>query len=636
MNGRNAGARLPAWIAPQLATLADAAPDGPDWVHEIKYDGYRLLAWVDGDSVRLLTRNRKDWTDRFPAVARALATLGLQRSILDGEVAVEVEGGTTSFQALQNALRESAVGRLQFWVFDALFGGGTDLRGLPLSQRKARLAEMVGGAGTPVRYSDHVAGHGPEFLRNACEHGLEGIISKRASAPYRSGRGSDWLKVKCVREQEFVIGGFTEPAGSRQGLGALHVGTFDPGGRLIYRGKVGTGFSDATLRELRKRLESLRRPDSPFDAGPRGVAARVSSWVEPQLLAQVRFTELTTDGRLRHPVFQGLRDDKDARAVRLEVPEPTRTGGVPVPAGGHAMAHGSLASGVRLTNPARVFYPEPGVTKLELAKYYEAVSGWMLPHIVNRPLTVVRCPAGYQAHCFFQKHFDEGSVPASLRLVEIEERDGPALYGVLNSAAGLVSLVQLGSLELHTWNSRADRLERPDRFMIDLDPDPGVEWDVIVDAALHVRELLQELGLASFVKTTGGKGLHVVVPLVRRADWEEVRAFSQAVASLLARAAPDRYTLEMSKKKRRGRILLDYLRNARGATAIEAYSTRARAGAPVAAPIHWEELMNGVRADSFNVRNMPERMAELGADPWQDIGTVRQSLTAPMKRRIGL
>lgn len=675
---RRARGTVPAWMAPQLAKLTSVAPDGDDWIHEIKYDGYRLLAWVDGGSVRLLTRNRKDWSARFPKIVAALARLGLGGAVLDGEAAVELGDGRTSFQALQNALRDPSQGRLRFLVFDALYVDGEDLRGLPLTSRKTRLESELANVTSHdvegvIRYSEHVVGHGPAFLEEACRHGLEGIISKHAQSPYGSGRSRSWLKVKCVREQEFVIGGYTDPAGSRQGLGALHVGTYDAAGRLVYRGKVGTGFTAAVLHDLRARLEGLERPQSPFDGGPTRGAARNSHWVEPSLVAQVRYTEITTDGLLRHPAYQGLREDKPARDVKLESPDDPETaiessserasrdddaaharrqtgaaraadddpvagdGGARAPMTRSRKSAGSPVevAGARLTSPARVVYPERGVTKLDLARYYEAMADWVLPHIAGRPLTLVRCPAGQQGHCFFQKHMDE-SAPAEIKRVLVEERDGAEWYGTVQTPAGLVSLVQLGALELHTWNSRSDRLERPDRFVIDLDPDPSVDWSAVVDAALHIRDLLDELGLESFLKTTGGKGLHVVVPLVRRAGWDEVKAFSQAVASLLATAAPQLYTTELSKRKRRGRILLDYLRNARGATAIEAYSTRARAGAPVAAPIHWDELGDGVRADSFNVGNMPSRMAELGEDPWNGIGAVKQSLTAPMKRRLGL
>lgn len=642
-----------AWLPPQLATLTDSAPAGDDWIHEIKYDGYRLLAWLDARSkgkkarVRLLTRNRKDWTDRFDGVASALEALDLADTVLDGEVAVELAGGETSFQALQNALREPERGSLQYFIFDVLRVRGRDVTSLPQLERKELVRDLLAGAGPPLRYSDHVVGQGQAFHAQACELGLEGIISKRASAPYRGGRGSDWLKVKCVRDQEFVVGGFTEPAGSRAGLGALHMGAWD-GDRLVYRGKVGTGFTDAVLLDLRRRLNRLERPDSPFDGGPRGAAARAAHWVEPELVAQIRFTDITDDGLLRHPSFRGLREDKAAADVVVESEH--RTSDVVAQKGRRNVAGrtkggkkgGTKAgdatvdvAGERLTSPDRVLYPDQGLTKLDLARHYERVAELMLPHISGRPLTLVRCPAGRQAHCFFQKHMDE-SAPAAVRRVQVEERDGPEWYGTVDSLAGLVSLVQLGTLEFHTSNARADRLERPDRFLIDLDPDEDLGWSDVVTAAFEARDLLAEIGLVSFVKTTGGKGLHVVVPLVRRAGWDEVKAFSRAVAALLADAAPDRYTIELAKKKRHGRILLDYLRNTEGATAVEAWSTRARPGAPVAVPIEWDELHDGVRADSFTVENLPGRLASLRADPWREIGTVRQSLTVPMKRKVGL
>jgi bifunctional non-homologous end joining protein LigD len=649
--------KLPAWIAPQLAVLADTAPVGEDWLHEIKYDGYRLLAWVPAgpqrgsavDSgaaagVRLLTRNQKDWTDRFPAIAQALSGLSraLGPAILDGEAAVELASGVTSFQALQNMESPSLRGELQYYLFDAIYLRGEDLTRRPLEERKALLANVLSKLPRVLRYSDHVRGSGPAFHEQACRHGLEGVISKLASAPYQPGRSATWLKVKCVRDREFVVGGFTEPSGSRSGLGALHVGEFDAAGRLVYRGKVGTGFTAAVLGALRRRLEPLTRRSTPFADAPRGAALRETHWVEPQLVVQIRFTDITADGRLRHPSYQGLREDKQASEVVMERPRPRPSvervaagRSEDVPARNRNAGSPTEVKGVRLTSPAKVLYPERGLTKLDLAGHYMRVAELMLPHISNRPLTLVRCPAGHDRPCFFQKHMDE-SAPAAIRRVLVEERDGPEWYGTLNSLEGLVSLVQLGALELHTSNARADRLDRPDRFLIDLDPDEDLGWGDVVEAAIAIRDLLAELGLTSFVKTTGGKGLHIVVPLVRRAGWAEVRTFSLAVASLLAEAAPDRYTTVLSKKRRRGRILLDYLRNSEGATAVEAYSTRARPGAPVAVPIEWSELDDGVRADSYTVETLPARLASLERDPWAELGATKQSLTAAMKRRMGI
>jgi bifunctional non-homologous end joining protein LigD len=701
------------WVAPQLATLTDDAPAGDDWVHEIKYDGYRLMAQVTADGVRLLTRNQKDWTDRFQSIADVLARLKIAPALLDGEVAVEVGGGITSFQALQNALNDSSRGALQFFVFDALFLSGEDIRGLPLIERKSRLEKVLRRAPAEIRYSDHVVGRGEAFFERACKHHLEGIISKRASAPYRAGRGYDWLKVKCQKEQEFVIGGYTEPGGSRQGFGALHVGAYDGDGRLVYHGKVGTGFSDATLRQLLRRLAPLRREKSPFDVGtPRGAAVRGTSWIEPKLVAQIRYTEITGDGRLRHPAFLGLREDKPARQVRLEEVQPMKRatkqtaakkaaakkaaakkatakkatakkatakkatakkasakkasakkasaktarktlGARPNPSGGsrnpadpttkrppakqskRETGTPILVHGVRLSSPKKVLYPDEGITKQDLAGYYELIAPWMLPHVQDRPLTLVRCPNGHTAWCFFQKHVDE-SAPEELGRVEVEERDKTDLYPYVHSLEGLLALVQMSALELHASNARRQQLEKPDRFVIDLDPDEGLRWRQVVNGAIHVRDLLTELGLRSFVKTTGGKGLHVVVPLQRRSDWDEVKAFSGAVAELLVRVAPKLYTTDIAKKKRTGKVLLDYLRNARGQTAVEAYSTRARPGAPVSAPLTWQELEDGAEPGDFTVLTMPDRVSKLKTDPWKEFGAVKQSLTAPMKRKLGL
>jgi bifunctional non-homologous end joining protein LigD len=677
---------LPARLRPVLATLVEEAPAGDEWIHEIKFDGYRLLCEVGGGRARLWTRTGQDWTERFPAVAAAAAQLGTD-AVVDGEVVVLRPDGHTSFQDLQNALRGVSGGALVYFAFDLLSLGGSDLRRLPLIERKDRLADLLRSApatGT-IRFSEHVAGDGPRFHAQACRHGLEGIISKRADAPYRGGRGRDWLKVKCLREQEFVVGGYTEPSGSRGGLGALLVGAYGAGG-LRYAGKVGTGFTARTLLDLRSRLERLERARPPFVNPPRGADARGVHWVSPELVAEVHFTAWTDDGVLRHPSYKGLREDKPASEVRLEEPEPL--GRAVAKGGGHGDAdserrrartpragdgagaaaeaaeameaaeaaeateaasarkrHGARRTGgkargrrtaetmeiegVVLSSPERVLYEDSGFTKVDLAEHYVAVADRMLPHLEGRPLTLVRCPRG-RGRCFYQKHFEEG-VPAGIARVEIEERDGSADYGAVRSLAGMLGLVQMGVLEIHTWGSRADRLERPDRFTIDLDPDAEVAWPRVVEAARAVRLVLEEVDLASFVKTTGGKGLHVVVPIQRRTDWDEVKEFSRAVCALVARAAPQDYTLDVSKKKRRGRILLDYLRNARGSTAVEAYSTRARQGAPVALPVAWDELEE-VRPDGFHVGGLAERLA--APDPWAEYGSVRQSITAAARRRV--
>ena len=626
--------RAPDALRPQLATLVDAAPEGEGWLHEIKYDGYRLLAAVGDGRVRLITRNGKDWTDRYPAVAAALSDLPADSCILDGEVVVVAPDGTTSFQALQNVMRHRPeAGTLQYYVFDVLELDGEAVSARPLDERKALLEVLLGGLdGDVVRYSDHVEGQGPAFFAQACEMGLEGIISKRRTAPYQSGRGRDWVKVKCVREQEFVVVGYTDPQGSRTAFGALLLAAHDERGRLVGVGKVGTGFDESLLRSLYARLQPLEVDAAPIVNPPRGAGARGVHWVRPKLVAEIAFTALTDDLNLRHPVFRGLREDKRASEVRIETPQSTPEAAVATAKkkGGRGKQRVEIA-GISLSNPDKVLYADAEVTKEELARYYESIADWILPHIENRPLTLVRCPSGYD-DCFYQKHIDD-SAPDVIRRVAIPGDSQP--YGAVDSIGGVVALVQLGVLELHTWGARRDRVERPDRIVLDLDPDPSVSWERVVEAAQQVRQAFELLELESFVKTTGGKGLHVVLPFRRGPDWDEVKAFSRAVAEAVSAASPGQYTLNISKAKRRGKILIDYLRNGMGATAVEAYSTRARPGAPVAVPLSWEELGPDVREDHFNVRNLPGRLKKLKRDPWKEYAAVKQSLTAAVRKKVG-
>ena len=657
---------LPARPGAQLATLVAEAPPGDEWLHELKFDGFRILARIEDGVVELWTRNQKDWTSRFPSISQALAGMSVTTALLDGEVVVQLPDGRTSFQALQN-FGAGGGGELLYYVFDLLHLDGMDLGEVPQERRKEVLQALLGALPDgPVRFSDHVVGHGPEFHAQACAAGVEGIISKRRSSPYRARRTREWLKVKCMREQEFVVAGYTDPSGARTGLGALVLGVYE-GSELRYAGKVGTGFTDAILRDLLRRLRPLRRETSPLRNPPRGAAARGMNWVEPRLVAQVSFTEETSDGILRHPSYKGLREDKAVHEVVAERPEPTgrpasagrskggsrkvgaagRAGpvpedvraapAVPAPARRSISRRGKAEvelAGVRLTSPDKVLYPEQGLTKLDIAEYYAAIADFILPHIADRPLTLVRCPSGYQGDCFFQKHMDEIDSP-HIRKVRVKEERAARDYGTVADLAGILTVVQLGTLELHTWNSRADRLERPDRITMDIDPDPAVGWDQVVEAAGEVRFAFAELGLESFVKTTGGKGLHVVVPIQRRSDWVEVRDFARAVAAAVAGARPTRYTLNLSKARRKGRLLLDYLRNARGATAVEVYSTRARAGGTVSTPVTWDELEAGVRPEEFTLQTVPDRVARLG-DAWKQYGAVKQSITAPMKKRLGL
>ncbi|MBI3461680.1 MAG: DNA ligase D [Planctomycetes bacterium] len=636
---------LPEWLPPQLASPSDKAPVGTHWLHEIKFDGYRLLCRIHRGKAKLLTRNKQDWTHRFPQLAAAAATLPVKDALLDGEVVAYDESGISHFQTLQNAFRDGGAARLVYQAFDLLHLDGHDLRKVPLIERKARLEELLEGndSRSILQYTEHFAGNGPEFFNQACRMGLEGTISKRGDRPYIGGRGYDWLKIKCVEREEFVIGGFTDPSGSRHGLGALLVGYFDHGGELKYAGKVGTGFSEQALFELRRRLDALEQDGSPFTNLSRRDAGRGTHWVQPELVAQVEFSNWTGDGLLRHPSFQGLREDKPANEVVRDAPPTVAKGRAPMtrqkPAkivtGVIKGPDEVVIEGVRVTHPQKVLYAGQGITKLGLVEFYAEIADWILPHVLDRPLSLVRCPNGHKGECFFQKHADAGT-PSALGRVAITEKDKTSEYLVIENLAGLISLVQMGVLEIHPWGSRRDNVERPDRLIFDLDPDPSVAWPRVIEGAKHVRDTLADLGLTSFVKTTGGRGLHVVVPIQRRLEWPEVKEFCKAVVEQVARAAPAQYTANMSKAARKGRVYLDYLRNDRGATAVAAYSTRARSGAAVSVPLEWDELSPALRPDHFNVLNLPARLAALKHDPWREISKLRQSITVKARRQVGL
>jgi bifunctional non-homologous end joining protein LigD len=642
----------------ELATLVDGAPEGVDWLHEIKFDGYRIAARIQGGDVRLISRNGKDWTARFAHVAEAFAELGVDEAIFDGELVALDPGGAGSFQSLQRALSEERGDELAWFGFDVLHLDGFDLTAVALLERKRLLETILAhAAGTRerLRYSEHIVGNGRAVYGRACERGLEGIVSKRADSLYRPGRGRDWLKVKCQREQELAIGGFTDPEGAREGFGALLLGVYERG-KLKYAGRVGTGFDEATLRDLRRRMRPLERATPAFVDPPRGAQARGVHWLEPVLVAQVAFTEWTEDGSLRHPSFLGLREDKRAEEVAREVPvaragkrssvtartaraQPEKRAretkrAVPrAPPGRIRRGGEEEAAGIRLTHPERVLYPDAGITKLELARYYAQVAERMLPHVERRVLTLVRCPQGTGKPCFFQKHQGEG-VPPAIRSIEVREDEGTGTYLYLEDAAGLVSLVQMSALEIHTWGSRIDRLEKPDLLVFDLDPDEGLAFGRVVEAAREVRKRLSDLGLESFVKTTGGKGLHVVLPLERRLEWEETKAFCRDFASSMAREEPLRYTAVLSKASRKGRLFIDYLRNGRGATAIAPYSARARPGATVATPLAWDELDARLKPQAFTIRTVPKRLEKLRKDPWAGFFKLKQSLTADLRRAV--
>lgn len=647
-------AEMPKQIDPQLATLTLVAPQDDRWFHEIKLDGYRVLCRIDGGEITLRTRRQQDWTKRFPELAHAAANLAVQQAWFDGEVVALLPSGASSFPALQHALSAGETGKLVYYIFDLLYLDGYDLQCAKLVDRKRLLAEVLRDCGTSrLQYCDHLEGHGPEFFKQTCQLGLEGIVSKRSDRPYRCGRTADWLKLKCVQREEFVIGGYSLPStAQRLGLGALLVGYYLKSGELVYGGKVGTGFSEQVLVELRKKLDALTQDTNPFDLMERDRVERGTRWVRPELVAQLEFGSWTAEGLLRYPSFQGLREDIVARNVvrepadgagwietlkqkRSKAAPATAPAAPPVDPRWQAFSAEQLAqlSQLRLTHPDRVLYPEQGLTKLGLATYYAEIGQWILPHIVDRPISLVRCPEGIQGQHFYQKHAAAGTPPQIERL-PIAEKEGKRDYLVIRDLAGLLATVQMGVVELHPWGSRTDRLDRPDRMILDLDPDPELPWSQVVDAARRLRALLDDLGLVSFVKTTGGKGLHLFVPLDRRQTWDEVKEFSGSIAQRLAGEEPRRYTASSGKSLRRGRIYIDYLRNAMGAHAVAAYSTRARPGATVSTPLSWDELSAAIKPDHFRVDNLPSRLSSLEEDPWGALTDVRQSITAKMKQQM--
>lgn len=613
------GKAPPAFIAPQLATRVDAPPDGDDWLHEIKYDGYRLLCRIAGGKVTILTRREQDWTGKFEELAESLASLPVANAYIDGEAVILDQAGRSDFGALQNWFKTPNGQRVTFCAFDLLFLDGQDLRREPLAARKEKLQALLEEAALPdVRYSDHQTGHGPAFFATAKGLGVEGIISKRADGPHAAGRGKDWLKIKNIERQEFVVGGYVQSSTGQKAVGALLMGEYRDG-KLAYAGKVGTGYTQASAKDLFTKLAKLKTDAPPFAAVPSD-ARRGAVWTKPSLVAEVEFGAWTADRILRHAAFVGLREDKAPRDVKPERVLPVKK---------VAATADDTVGGVKISHPERVVYAQEGITKLDVAHYYEAVAEVMLPHVVERPLALVRCPEGAGAACFFQKHAGMG-LPESIR----EERIAKERVLVIDDAKGLLSLVQRGVLEVHVWGSHLATVEQPDLIVFDFDPDPGIGWKAVVTAAVAMRDMLADLGLKSFVKTTGGKGLHVVAPVAPALEWDAVKEFTRAVATRFAARDPDRYLVNMSKAKRKGRIFVDYLRNGRGATAVAPYSTRARPGGQIATPLSWDEVERGATPADFTIASVPRRIAGRFKDPWRGITALRQKITAKMIKTL--
>ncbi len=603
---------MPDFVAPVIPVLGTSVPSGPNWLHEIKHDGYRMQARIDGGKVKLLTRKGLDWTKRFAPVAKALEKLPVQAALIDGEIIAQDESGQSSFSALQTDLKAGRHNRLVYYVFDLLYLNGVDIRGTALAERKHILADLIGAApaSSLLRYNEHLEEGGETILAHACKLGLEGIISKRGDMAYISGRGEHWLKSKCMLRQEFAVLGFVPSAAVKNAVGSLVLGYYKDG-ELVHAGRAGTGYSSEEALSLRKTLQPLAVEKPKFRKPPTAVSLKDVVWVKSDLVAEIEYRGWSADGLLRQAAYKGLREDKDAAEVVLE-----KSAAIP------ARQPPVATANIKLTHPERVLWEQNGFTKQALANFYASIAIWILPHVTGRILSLVRCPQGAGGQCFFTKHAWMGMSDA-VRLVDTGD-EKPML--TIDGIEGLLTLAQMNVLEIHVWGSRAKDMERPDVMVFDLDPGEDVTWPDVCNAAVELRQRLESVGLRSFVKTSGGKGLHVVVPLQPKADWDEVKAFSKAFAELMATDLPGRYVANMAKSRRRGRIFIDYLRNGRGATAIAAYSTRARPGAPVSVPVEWSELPGIAGADQFTVDNLEHRLNYLKRDPWAELPGLKQKL----------
>ncbi len=664
--------RLPEFVPPQLALQVKEAPVGPEWIHELKLDGYRIQGRLDGSkhpasaSVALLTRSGLDWARRMPDIAEALAKLPVRTALFDGEAVVLDEKGISSFARLQAAFQNEAKQDITYFMFDLLHLNGHNLRGLPLDRRKQILQKLLTVPGNPkrgqlrdqeiVRFSEYLGMSGKEIFTKACQLGAEGIVSKKISAPYSSGRNGAWLKIKCARQQEFVIGGFIPPSKNKGGvgIGALLLGYYSHG-KLVYAGRTGTGFTQKMRQTLRATLEKIRQAHAPFASLPAG-ASRDTVWVQPKLVCEVGFATWTTDNLVRQAAFKGLREDKPAKEVTREAPvefDKALTPNTNVTKkkqveASHAAPmlraklkpkqFSSVAEDfpIPLTHPEKQVDAKSKLTKRELADYFWAVRDHMLPHISNRPLSIVRCPAGSTQPCFFQKHVT-GNLPKGVEGIEIRGRRSGVMetYITLSTSLGLAGLAQMGVLEIHPWGSSNTDIEKPDRLIFDLDPDEAISWKTLAESAREVRARLRECNLESFLKTTGGKGLHVVAPIQPEYEWPVVKKFALAIASQMESDNERLYLIKMTKAARAGKIFIDYLRNDRGATSVAPYSPRARSGAPVAAPLDWKEL-DGPKIPRFPVADFADWQARLRHDPWRAMLTKRQSVRAEILKRFGI
>ena len=634
---------LPLSFAPMLATLVEAPPKTGEWIYEIKFDGYRMLARIAGDDVRLFTRNGNDWTSKLKPLANAIRGLGIESGWLDGEIVVQNDRGVPDFQLLQNAFDSSKTQDILFYAFDLPYYGGYDLREAPLLERRALLRQIMDARPSErLRYSENFDASPVEMLKTACDMRMEGLIGKRADSSYASRRSPAWIKLKCQQRQEFVIGGFTEPQGGRVGFGSLLLGVYDEHGELKYAGNVGTGFNDKVLADLTAKLKALETSDMPFATKPergRWGAGGKPHWVKPKLVCEVAFGEWTRDGKIRHSAFQGLRIDKPAKVITIEKPvavtevsvkATTATKVTKAKSRATKSSQAALPADLKITNPNRVIDASSGITKIEVVEYYAKAAQHILPHLKARPVSLVRAPDGITGPLIFQKH---GAPIEGIKHLDPKfDRDHDPLMEVANVKA-LLGAAQQNVIEFHTWNATTKAIEQPDRMTFDLDPGEGVKWPQMQEAAQLVRVLLEELGLKSFLKTSGGKGLHVVVPIKPQLEWDAVKDLSKIIVEHLARHVPQRFVAKSGPKNRIGKIFVDYLRNGRGATTASAWSARSRPGIGVSVPVAWEELRDLIAGNQWNIRNVDERL-QLD-DPWAEYGSFEKQTISKAKKVLG-
>lgn len=624
---KKAATALPEQFSPQLATLVDRAPEG-DWLYEIKFDGYRMLARIRDGEVRLFTRNGHDWTERLPRQAKALQALKLKDSWLDGEMVSLNGDGLPDFQALQNAFDVGRSLDIVYYLFDAPFLNGADQREAPVEQRRAALkAALSGSRSKLLRFSEAFAANQRDIFESACDLSLEGVIGKRAGSPYSSSRNADWIKLKCRLRQEFVIVGYTRPQGSRSGFGALLLAVNDDSG-LVYAGRVGTGFDQAALKTIYAQLTPLERKASPLAKPLTSAQARGVHWVEPTLVGEVQFAEWTREGVVRQAAFVGMRSDKPAAQIIHEQPRTAKSLKAP-----KSSSAKKTSDGVTITHPERIIDTQSGTQKQQLAAFYQSISEWVLPFLRHRPVSLLRAPEGVDGEQFFQKHSERLAIP-NIKQLDPSLDPGHARLMEIDSPRALLGAVQMGTIELHTWGATTDKIETPDLFVLDLDPDPALPWKTMLEAAQLTLSVLDELGLEAYVKTSGGKGLHLIVPLARRDGWDTVKAFAKAVAQFMTAQLPERFTATSGPKNRVGKIFIDYLRNARGASTVAAYSVRARPGLPVSVPVSREELKGLRGAQQWTVANLQERLNSLKSDPWAGYAN-RQKITRKMWDKLG-